>query len=96
MPVVRLVSMFDMTADSDTFMTAEQLVAEGWEPVCYPPCDYHSPDDIDGAAHPGVEVRPRDRSLRWMWYGTALDRRLGYDPNTRPDYAARFQAVLNG
>ena len=82
MPIVKHVAIADMTADSHHFRTKEQLIAEGWEQVCYPPCDYHTPADTDGAMHPGVSVRPKDRSRSWMWFGSALDQRLGYDYRT--------------
>ena len=80
MPVVKHVAVADMTADSHHFRTEEQLIADGFEPVRYPPCDYHSPEDTDGAAHPGTLSRPLDGSRDWEWFGMAMFH--GYDKDT--------------
>ena len=82
MPVFKHVAVADMTGDSHHFKTAAELEADGWERVCYLGCDYHTPDDTDGAAHPGTSVRPKDGSRDWVWFGSALDQRMGYDWRT--------------
>ena len=60
-PVVRHRTVADMTSDSHHFKTVEDLIAEGFEPDCPPPCDWcfidaYDPDDPQ-PAH-GNRIRP--------------------------------------
>lgn len=84
MAIARHVTVADMTADSHHFRTKAQLLAEGFEPMVYPPCDYHVPADADGAQWPGNRVRPIESpalaSGRWTWFGSAWV--SGYDWRT--------------
>ena len=80
MRIVKHLAMLDMTGDSRHFKTAAELEADGWQRVYYPGCDYHTPDDTDGVAHPGVSVRPKDGS---RGIGTWCD-------DCREEYTASF------
>jgi len=82
--IMRYVAVADMTADSHRFKTKEQLIAEGFEPDVWPPCDWCFIDAYD-LADPqpamGNRIRPRQGNPfgEWMLYE---------DPTARRQYRA--------
>lgn len=83
MPIARHATVADMTADSGRFRTRDQLIEAGFEPDCYPPCDWCLPNPTDPPLAIGNRIRPREGhpGSAWLLYEHPAARRQ-YDADS--------------
>ena len=72
--VVRHSRGFHIDKDSHIFMNKDELLADGWEPDCYPPCGWCAAEQPVGDYANGHYIRPPG-AVEWGLYQDPVDRK---------------------